>query len=518
VSNIILKPNLWLTTFAAKILALIFLSIPFAYAECFKAADVDGIAYNFPECLKPQELAKLLEDKQAKLDLEGYAYSKINLKEKQNDKLIFEVENLPFELIGNNGFLFSSIKTFNAFKVDEALENAGRLKTVETKGVIKENDNKLQLALVSKRLKPVNVNYNFSNESYDHGAKHTFSVDLEHYLGYYEALNLSFNKTKGGKLFATNFSVPAQTFMLKARYSHSTNKTSRIGRDNLLLNTDENLQSEIYRYNDELFLKKPDILDRSIYSTINNWQYQNNKGIGFDKTLFRDKAQVLKFGFDLERRKPSRFQNNLRLESLPLTVAKFDIIHSLNREKYDNSLTFSISKGLKLGGVANDKLQSGYKYNPRAQFIKYNLDNIYTTTFLGRGYSVSTSIQKAYHNLYDEEKMALASFGNVRGYYYESANAENGILVKQDYTISTHKYNGFAARPYVFLDAGAGKRSKSSNHYYLSSFGIGAAVSKDRAVLNATFAVPFRNNLKRTYEESKRSKPSLFINFRFNLI
>ena len=113
----------------------------------------------------------------------------------------------------------------------------------------------------------------------------------------------------------------------------------------------------------------------------------------------------------------------------------------------------------------------------------------------------------------------MASFESVRGYFYESANVENAVVFRQDYTLADLRYMQSLTRPYIFADYGAGYRSKQKGSYYLSSFGAGLLFNKERVSGGLLFSIPFKNNLKtNSMTTEKLSGPSIFINFKINII
>lgn len=488
-------------------------------ANCFNEIKLENKLIKSNNCLEYKHLLSLVEENQNRLINNGYIYSYYRLEQNNQNSLVLKREYLPLIIESKNkAFLLLNNNEFNSYKVDEALNYINRLKSINASAIMKKDNDKLYLQLIPKRTKPLNIDYNLSNQSYNHDIKQTLLLDFDHYLGFYESLNFAISKTNGGKLFASNFSVPIQSFMFKLNYSNSINKNRRVNKDIENVSNNYTKNSDIYREDDNLYIWKPSKEHNFTYTNTTNWQYQRNIGLGFDRGIFNSKHNSLKIGLDFERRTPSQYQNDLKLDAFPLSVAEISFNLNQNHKNYINSTNFSISQGLRIGSESHDRSKLNYKYNPRAQFVKFNIDNFYNTKIFGKDYNINTLAQRSYHNLYDEEKLMLTSFSNVRGYYYESASVENGLVIKQDYNISRHNLYNFSINNSVFLDLGAGKRAKSKDKFYVSSFGINNTISKDRLQINSTFAIPLKNNIKPNYMQQKRSKGSLFINLKLNII
>lgn len=507
------------------ILLILFLLNRHSLASCYKniriinSQDIfQNSDFVFPDCLNPKQLTSFLNKQQKKLDQVGYKYSRLELKSKEFETLIFETKHSFINKItGKQGFLLNEGQVFNIYNIDQAIEHTNRLKTQKTQVNLNKQEDKINVEFVNKQIKPINVNYYFSNQSYEHTPKHNISFDIENKLGYYEILSLNLGKTPGGKSSGVNFSIPIKEYLLKLKYSKSVNKTSLPQPENT--NTSSVLPSVQRVKGIYGVIKDEAYINRLNKSVIDNWQYTNIRGIGLEKTISRNQNYILGLGIELENRRPNNIQGSTRTKSFPLTIAKLDINHSYHASRFNNNLIFSISKGLKIGHRKKDKAERNYKYNPRAQFIKYEIENTFNTKLFSKSYSANISAQRAYHSLYSEEKVALASFSNVRGYFNESANVENAVVIRQDYIIANLQYKQSLIRPYIFADYAVGTKSKQKGSYYLSSFGSGVLFHKERVSGGVLFSVPFKNNLKiDSVTTEKLSGASVFINCKVNII
>ncbi|MBN8828206.1 MAG: ShlB/FhaC/HecB family hemolysin secretion/activation protein [Sphingobacteriia bacterium] len=515
--------NISLRNFLILIILILFNQV--SLASCYKNIRIinsQGIFKNsdfiFLDCLSVEQLTSFLNKQQKKLDQAGYKYSTLELKSKKHETLIFETKySFISKITGTQGALLSEGQIFNIHDIDQAIEHTNRLKTLHTKVNLSKKEDKINVEFVNKQIKPINVNYYYSNQGYEHTPKQTISFDIENKLGFYEILSLNLGKTPGGKSSGVNFSISIKEYLLKFKYSKSVNKTSLPQQDN---NNTPSVLPSIQRVKGVFQVVKNDpYINRLNKTVIDNWQYSNVRGIGLDKTIARNKNYILGLGVELENRRPNNVMGSIQTKSSPLTVAKLDINHSYHASNYNNNFIFSISKGLKIGHPQKDKIERNYKYNPRAQFIKYEIENTFNTKIFGKSYSVNVSAQRAYHSLYNEEKVALASFGYVRGYYNESANVENALVFKQDYTLADLRYYNSIIRPYIFADYGVGTKSKQKGSYYLSSYGTGVLFHKERVSGGLLFSTPFKNNLKINSITTERlSGPSIFINLKINII
>ncbi len=186
-----------------------------------------------------------------------------------------------------------------------------------------------------------------------------------------------------------------------------------------------------------------------------------------DRLVYRDRDSKVNVSATLTNKETNNYVagSRLAISSRTLTVLDLGVTGSTVINGGITNLGFGYSRGLKALGALEDL--SGIPGSaPRAQFDKLTASGsyYYPFKFHNENMSISTAVtaQYALDTLFGSEQFSVGGIYSVRGFYEESLANDDGILVRNDLSLTRTIHQPFGPfapdmlfKPYLALDAGA---------------------------------------------------------------